>query len=340
MGIFKRAHIRGMAHELTVQGLVTWPSKLAEDETADAVADDMEEEEVPEVTGEEGLTEEQAALALQKIVQVAEEIAAKTGGARDVGINKTAASLAYQDVASTAAVQLMHKAAEETAVATGPDVPGQNAPAPDLGATAEGQVDAAKVPSATRVGPKGTSDIDTRPGAVGAETVREDQPGAEANPPTGEVAKTAQPLLKSLEDLLSKMSQSTEKVAMDGASLSGGATAGPAPTPRLDLTDNLLIPGVVASGRGQTSQDVPAAANVGTTLRQPAGTPGPTAETSNKPATDAYVKSAMDVLNQTEEGRVFLHKLAQAALQTQQIEVQRGAAFGHALRNLASTLGR
>ena len=209
-----------------------------------------------------------------------------------------------------------------------------------MGATAEGQIDAQNYPSAGVVGPMGISELDTRPGAVGVETTRADQPGAEASPPTGEVAKTAQPLLRSLENLLSRMSYQTEKTAMDGASLSGGATAGTAPTPRLDLTDNLLIPGVVASGRGQTSQDFPAAANIGVTQRHPAGTPGPTAETANKPATDAYVKSAMDVLNQTEEGRVFLHKLAQAALQTQQIENQRGAAFGHALRNLASTLGR
>ena len=113
MGIFKRAHIRGMAHELTVQGLVTWPSKLAEEETADAIADDTEEEEVPEVTEESGLTEEQAAAALQKIVQVAEEIAAKTGGARDLGINKTAAATDYPSAASQTAIGLMQKAAEE-----------------------------------------------------------------------------------------------------------------------------------------------------------------------------------------------------------------------------------
>ena len=81
MGLFKRAHLRGMAHELTRQGIVTWPSKLAEEETADAIADDLEEEEVPEVTGEEGLSEEQAAAALDRLVEVANEIAEKTSSA-------------------------------------------------------------------------------------------------------------------------------------------------------------------------------------------------------------------------------------------------------------------
>lgn len=304
MGLFKRAHIRGMTHELTRQGIVTWPSKLAEEEAADAVADDLGEEEVPEVTGETGLSQEQAAAALNKLVEVAEEIAAKTSG-YDIGVNKEAAGVSYEDAASVAAWSVMEKSAEETA--TGPDVPGQGAPSVDLSATAEAGIDASKVPSTALVGPKGTSDIDTRPGAVGAETPQPNQPGAQSSAPTGEVAKTS--ALRSLETLLHQMSKAS---AADGASLSGGATAGPTPAPRQDLPDNLVIPSAVAKARGQTAQNVPAGANVGRTMKHPGGTPGATDATPNKPAQDA-VKQAYEILRASPGGAAFLRKLSEEA---------------------------
>lgn len=303
MGLFKHAHMRGMAHELTRQGIVTWPSKLAEEEAADLVADDFEEEEVPEVSGEQGLDAETAQAALNKLVEVAEELAEKTSGAADPQLNKTAAATSYEAAASAAALSVMEKAAEDTAVSSGPDLPGQTAPAPEISATAEGEQDATNTPSASLVGPQGTSDLNTAPGAVGKEEKQPEQPGAEASPPTGEVAKTS--ALASLESMLSKL-------AMDGASLSGGAAAGTPPTPRQDLDDNLVIPGAVASNQGQTGQNVPAAANIGVTMRQPAGTPGPTAPTPNKPAQDA-MKQAMVILGSSETGRAFLRKLSEEA---------------------------
>jgi len=310
MGLFKRAHIRGMAHELTRQGIVTWPSKTAEEEAADGLADALEEEEVPEVTGEEGLDPETAQAALDKLVEVAEEIAAKTGS-YDPSLTKTAASTSYEDAASDAAWSLMEKAAEETAVDSGPDMPGQSAPTPDLGATAEAEQDARNVPSADLVGPQGTSDVDTSPGAVGAEEKQPEQPGAEESPPTGEVAKTSS--LESLQSMLRKLAREEfNKVAADGASLSGGSTQGSPPVPRQDLNDNLVIPGAVAPSQGQTGQNVPGAANVGVTMKQPAGTPGPTAPTPNKPAQDA-MKQAMAILSSTPTGRSFLKKLSEEA---------------------------
>lgn len=296
MGLFKRAHVRGIAHELTRQGLTVWPSKLAEEEAADAVADDFEEEEIPEVTGEEGLTPEQASLVVQKLVEVADEIAQKTGGARDLGVNKTAALTAYEDAAASAAVSLMQKAAAETSAQTGPDVPGTGAPSPAEGATAETAIDATKVPSSERVGPQGTSDFSTAEGAVGKEKDQA-KPGTVASEPTGEVAK--------LSSLFKHMA------AMDGASLTGGTSKGPAPTPRADLPDNLNIPGAVASSRGGTGLDVPAAAMVGVIKKQPAGTPGQSAPTPNDVAADA--KAASEFLTHTAEGRALLKKLSEEA---------------------------
>ena len=329
MGIYKRAHVRGMAHELTRQGIVTWPSKLAEEEAADAIADATGDEEIPEVSGEEGLSPEQAQEVINTIVEVAQDIADKTNNEADIGVNKESANMTYEQAASVAAVGLMQKAAEETAVPKGPMVPGSTVAAPDLGATAEAEIDATKVPSAAWVGPRGTSDIDTRPGAVGQESTTAAQPGAEGSPPTGEVAK--------LSSLLQQLSSWDNKLAAaDGASLSGGAVKGPAPAPRQDLDDNLVIPGVVASGRGQSAQKVPAGAYVGETMKNPAGTPGVTAETNNEPAKDA-LKQAAEILASTPQGREYLAKLSQAANQQAQRQTKE-AAVAQALQVLAAAV--
>ena len=167
MGLFKRAAVAGMSHELTRRGVVSWPSKQAEEEAVDAIADGMTEEEMPETTDETGLTEEEAAAVLDQIVEVAEALEEKTGGAKDVELNKTAASMDYVDAASAVACRLMEKAAEETAAPTGPDVPGTTTPTPDNSATAEGKIDEVNTPSAAIVGEQGSTTLDTKPGAVG-----------------------------------------------------------------------------------------------------------------------------------------------------------------------------
>ena len=312
MGIYKRAAVSGMVHELTRQGYVSWPSKLAEEIAADEIADSLSDEEMPEVTGDDGLTEAEAENVLNKIVEVASEIEAKTGGYRDEEVNKVASSNTYEDVASYNALRLMEKAAEEATSVTGPDVPGPSAPTVDNSATAEGVIDQKKNPSAAVVVPQGTTGLDTKPGAVGKEEDR-DQPGAQASEPTGDVAKLA--------NMLAALGKSAAE--MDGASLSGGSTQGPAPTPRQDLSDNLKIPGAVASGQGQTAQKIPNSAHVGELKNQPAGNPGPTAPTPTDPAQDA-VKKASEALLATPEGRNLLGKLAQVYQQSeaQQKEAQ------------------
>lgn len=303
MALFKRAHVRGMAHELTRQGVTVWPSKMAEEEAADAIADDLGEEEVPEVTDEGGLTPEQASVVVQKLVEVADEIAQKTGGARDLGVNKIAAATSYEDAAAYAASAVMQKAAEEASSETGPDVPGNGAPSPAAGATAETAIDARKVPSSERIGPQGTSDFSTAEGAVGKEKPQ-DPPGSVGSEPHGEVAK--------LSSLFKHMA------AMDGASLTGGDAKGNAPTPRADLPDNQVIPGAVASSRGGTGLDVPAAAMVGVLKKNPAGTPGTSAPTPNDVAADA--KAASEFLTHTPTGRALLKKLSEEACEHEKKE--------------------
>lgn len=325
MGIFKRAHLRGMTHELTRMGVVSWPTKLAEEMAADEIADSLPEEVVPEETDEEGLTPEQAQEALKKIVEVAEQIAEKTGHVMYEDTCKIASDVSYEDAASYAALSVMEKAAEEVATG-GPIVPGQGDASPELGATSEAEIDAADVPSSEIMGPQGTSEVDTAPGAVGAEAIRPEQPGAVGSPPTSEASKTAA-TLQSIETLLQKMA------AVDGASLSGGAAQGPAPTPRVDLDDNLNIPGVVASSQGKTVLDIPGAATIGVTKKQPAGTPGQTAATPNEPAKDA-VKQAMDMLRSSAAGQALLNKLAK------EDEGVKEANILNALQNLQAALDR
>jgi hypothetical protein len=314
MGLYKRAHIRGMVHALTQHGVVQWPTKLAMDEAADEIADSFSDEEVPEVAEEDGLSEDTAAAALERIVEVAEDLSDKVGSF-DPELQKVAASMAIEDAAGQAVVAVMEKAAEETAVQTGPDVPGATAPTPDLSATAEGEVDATNNPSSAVVVPQGTTALDTKPGAVGKEETRPDQPGAQASPPVNEAAKTAE-AVQQLSSLLQTLTQQTKVAEMDGASLSGGEATGPAPEPRVDVDDNLDIDGVKAPGQGKTTMDVPAKAEVGATKAQPAGNPGPTAPTPNEPAkarkkSASALEQAVAVLQSTPQGRNMLLKISE-----------------------------
>ena len=319
--LFKRAHIRGMVHELTRQGIVEWPSKLAMDEAADAIADDFTDEEIPEQTGDTGLNEDQAAAALGRIVEVAEDMANKVGQ-YDPNLQKVAASQHIQDAAASAAIELMEKAAKETSVPTGPDMPGATPPAPELGATAEAEVDAANTPSADVVVPQGTTSLDTKPGAVGKEDRRPDQPGAQEGVTVNEAAKTASGALTSLASMLQQLGMTTgteKKAEMDGASLSGSESTGPAPEPRIDVQDNLNIPDVKAPGQGKTVHTVPAKAETGVTKAQPGGTPGPTDATPNEPAKDrktASLKEVIAAVKNAEGGAEILAKIAKECMDT------------------------
>jgi len=294
-----------MVHELTRQGIVSWPSKYAEEEVADAIADAAGEE-IPEVSGEEGLTPEQAKEVLDHIVDVAQiinqhaEAGGGTGGsAMDAAIKESAARLSYKDASAVSVYTLMQKVAEETEAAGGPMVPGQTPPRPELGTTVEGEIDAKDYPSNEYTGAPGTTRFDTSAGAVGQEIRRDVQPGAQESSPDNGPSKLAA--------ILSYLGKS----AMDGASLSGGAAGGPTPAARKDLPDNLNIPGAVASRMGVSAQKVPANANVGELRSQPAGEPGASAPVSNQLTADV-TKQAMDILMSTSEGREQLRKMGSA----------------------------
>lgn len=226
MGLFKQAHVRGIAHELMRSGILTFPSEKMAEEVADEVADNFTDEEIPEESPEDGLSEEQAASILDQLAAVADAISEKTGGARDLGVNKLAASVSLEDAAYAHAVALVKRAMEE-----GTTNPGEGSTTPEL-TGAEAQVDAVNNPSSAIVVPQGSSAIDTTPGIVGHAEPAAQQPGTSASPAPDSMAdvKAASELLRVLK-----------KLSEDGTLPSEGG--------RMDLnTNSTIATPVVAQG--------------------------------------------------------------------------------------------
>jgi len=205
MGLFKRAHVRGINHELVRQGLIHWPNEKIAEIAADEVADAYDlpeeelaaggEEEIPEVSDEEGLSPEQAADIIEQLVEVAENVAAKTGGVRDPEFPKLAASVDYAAAAEAHATALIVKAAAES---DGTDVTGDGRFQEETTAGGMADIDARDNPSTEVTGPQGHSTLDTSPGEVGAQEPQDPPPGASAETP-GEVAKLSAALVQYLQ---------------------------------------------------------------------------------------------------------------------------------------------
>jgi len=283
MGLFKRAHVRGINFELIRRGLISYPNEKIADETSDAVADNIPdpaamqggmppemqgaEPGMPEITPESGLTEDEAANVIQQLADVAEEIAQKTGSVKNAALQKLAASVDYEQAAYAHAINVMEKAAEEFG---GPPMAGDGTSNPEEMMAGEGEVDADTNPSDEKVGPQGTTDLDTGAGAVGAERPQESTPGPTDVTP-GEVAK--------LSMLLRKLSQADGQ-AQGTAPGSGGTDS----VGRQELQTNLTMSGVAPS-MGTTTQ--PSGPMIGEQKENPAvqgtspATPGEVAKLSS-----------------------------------------------------------
>lgn len=306
MSLLKRAFVSGLTSELVRQGVIGFMSKQAEEECSDAVADNLTEEELPEETPEEGLTPEQAEAVLDQVVQVAQALQAASGGEVDPEVNKLASEYSYEDLAAYTVDRLFYKAAEEVAGNTGPAVPGQGPVEPDLSATAEAELDAATNPSSERMQGQGQTAFDESGAQVGSMRPQEQQPGA-TNDAGGGISEGD---LAKLSALLTHIT-GIRKTAADGASLSGGSIGGGnSPTPRIDVADNLeLAHNVVAPGQGKSTQNIPAAAAIGVSMRHPGGMPGPSVPATNEPAKDA-LKQAMLMIRNAPNGTALWNKLA------------------------------
>jgi len=311
MALLKRAFVSGLTSELVRQGVIGFMSKQAEDEVADAVADNLTDEELPEETPEEGLTPEQAEAVLDQVVQVAQALQAATGGDVNPEVNKLASVYSIEDLASYTVNRLFEKAAEECSGNCGPIVPGQGPVTPDLSATAEAELDATLNPSSGDVAPQGQTAFDDSGSMVGSMRPQEQQPGTAGGVSEGDLAK-----------LSALLTQATgfRKQAADGASLSGGSVSGTAPTPRIDVADNLeLAHNVVAPGQGKSIQNIPAGAAIGVSMRQPGGMPGPSVPATNEPAKDA-LKQAMLMIRNAPNGAALWQKMAATMNEIDQTE--------------------
>lgn len=237
MGLFKQAHVRGINHELIAKGVLTYPSaKIAED-AADAVAENLPEEEIPEVTGEDGLSAEQAAEVIEQLAAVADAIAEQAGGAQDLDVNKVASEVNLQEIAWAHAQFLVKQAMEE-----GTTNPGQGGAEPEL-TGAEAQVDAMNTPSSALVVAQGATSVDTSPGEVGAEKTTENQPGTLGTPASASDAE-----VKAASELIRVL----RKLSADGTLPTEGG--------RQDLNTNSAISTPVVT-QGTTNATKPTEAN-------------------------------------------------------------------------------
>lgn len=117
MGLFKRAAVRGIAHELVRRGAVSFQSKEAMDEAADAVADAAPPS-MPEMAPEGGHAPEDIASIANKLIELGMALQQQAGPAAPkmaADFAKIAASVDYEAAAAEAAVSCMDKAAAEKA---------------------------------------------------------------------------------------------------------------------------------------------------------------------------------------------------------------------------------
>lgn len=249
MGVCKRAQVRGIQHVMIGTGLVSYPDAKYAEESADLIADNLEG--LPEVSGDEGLSPEEAADVMDQIVDVANEIAEKTGFDRsNDALEKAASAVGIETAAHAHSLALMEKAAGETDV-TGD---GQHHEQYADGGMAEQDIE--DNPSSEIVVPQGTTQFDTSAGAIGAEETQPEAPGY-SPPISNEVSK------------LSSLGAMLKKLSMEGDTASGDGTPGAGtgnPPGRKDLETNIAMPKeTVVREQGTTSQKphipVPTVAN-------------------------------------------------------------------------------
>lgn len=195
MSLFKRAAVRGMAHELVRQNVVTFPSKIAMDEAADAVADAMP---MPDMSGDKGHDPEAVAQAAQKLMDIANALMShahlehhegapagappvpKDGAGPEAAmaakeaayLMKAAAYTPVDVLASDAAIAVMEKAAEETKHAnpSGPLIHGgdkQNTPAEAAKYDSVAALDKKQRPEGYAHHGMGNTELDTAKGELG-----------------------------------------------------------------------------------------------------------------------------------------------------------------------------
>jgi len=298
MSLFKRAYVRGVNDELIRLGYVRYPTKLAADEIADAVGDQMQEDPAaalgaagPEEAGPpagEPVSPETAAEVAATLVDAANKLVEETSGAglapegeMPAPAEEELKTSAAQDLNSRAAWQaeaLMYKSAEETKLALGSTIEGgdkgnfmQESP---FGETV---MENSNRPEGKYVLGVGNTTYPVGEGAVGTE---EAHPEGPSESPAGSNSVIEQSKMgMTLRNIIRKVASE----GMRGSTYRGGDTGGnslahaAAITGEGQLEAKQRPEGYAMGARGQGWGSVPSSAVVGTEQphpHQPGETPG------------------------------------------------------------------
>ena len=246
MGLFKRAAVRGIAHELVRRKMAQFPTKQALDEAADAVADHMPET-GPEVSPEGGHSPETVVAIANRLMEIAQQLMAEASGGAPGGapgdeappmgggpggpppppealaakegaeqLFKFAAESDYEAVASDVAVQLMDKAAAEQKQAGSLIQGGDkgNDQAQSKKVTEMSALDLKNRPEGAYHHGAGKTELETNKGEIGDLEKHPNQPGASpsgSNSVTEGVGKKAAALSEVVQKFAGSLIQGGDK---------------------------------------------------------------------------------------------------------------------------------
>lgn len=191
--MFKRAFVRGIQAQLVKNDRAVYPNEKAATDVADYIADNVDFD--------------PGNLTYDKVAELANHLIDASNALVERGYEagpavKTAALQSLEKLAHAHVVDLMTKAAEGSTIEGGDK--GNKEPT-----SGEGKMDGAARPAGYAENSRGSTDVDTKPGAVGAES---DNPNKATNSPAGSNSITEQRTAALLDAI---------KVAM-GSTIMGG----------------------------------------------------------------------------------------------------------------------
>lgn len=202
--MFKQAYVRGVANALIQSGHVAFPDEDTSIKVADYIAD--------HVDFDPSKVERSTRLKIAEAVLDASAYLRNQPGFRPGAMQKVASVEDLGKLAHVHAIHLMEKAAEGSTIEGGDK--GNDAPN-----SAEGKLDLSQRPAGYAENSLGTSDVDTRPGAVGKE---EPQPNAPSESPSGSNSLIEASKSASLGALIRKVAE--------GSTIMGGDKGNSEPT--------------------------------------------------------------------------------------------------------------
>jgi hypothetical protein len=273
MSIFKRSFSRGVNDELTRLGYVQWPSKLAADEVADAVGDQMPVDPAAQAEAGQPVPAETAASVAMTLIDAANQLVEAAGGPQEMpaeGMEEAKMSAA-QDLDTRAGQQAyacMVKSAEETKLALGSTIEGGDKGNTMADATAaETAMEAKNRPDGLHVTGVGNTNYPVGQGAVGQETMP--APNAPSNSPSGENSVIDQTKASSLREVIRKIAAEGMGSTIGGGDKGNTMAQAANVTGEAKLEANLRPESYATNARGKGWGEVPPAALIGVEQKHP-----------------------------------------------------------------------